>query len=484
MRTQLITILLLFGLLSGCGLISPLPSESPPPSSPVVSPPAPSPADTVLVPDNLSAGDPYASELGNRGYDVQRYTLRLILDPQESTIDGQALIEARSTQDRLKQISLDLVGLEVRGILLGDAPVEFWRQEGKLFIDLPQALSTGTAFSLTVSYGGAPAQQPSHYIPFVSHLGLFFTPPDILFVAAEPDGARYWYPVNDHPRDKATYRFELTVPAKLVGVANGQLMAVQKDLPRAFPDGRAGDLYSWEHNYPVASAFVTVAAGPYELEEGKSPAGLFLRNYVLPDQRAAFDQAATHVGEALDWMSERFGPYPFEAFGYVTVSGLGASLETQTMVLISQEGGLNETTMVHEMAHMWFGDWVSLDTWGQMWRSEGFATYVSVLWSTRDHPDQLDQTMAEMAQQFQDHPSNYPLDNPPPAQLFGRDSYLKGAAFLHALHKEMGDDAFFQGVRTYISRYGGSTATDADFRAVMEEAAGRSLEGVFSEWFK
>src|SRR5690606_1681029 len=103
-----------------------------------------------------------------------------------------------------------------------------------------------------------------------------------------------------------------------------------------------------------------------------------LRHYVFPENEQAFETVQPQVADMIEFMSERFGPYPFEAFGFVQVLGNGVSLETQTMVLLSEEAGVG--AMAHELAHMWFGDWVSLDSWSDIWRNEGFATYVSALW--------------------------------------------------------------------------------------------------------
>jgi aminopeptidase N len=275
----------------------------------------------------------------------------------------------------------------------------------------------------------------------------------------------------------------LSVPEGLTGVANGVLVETRTGVPEALPDGTAGDLYVWEHDYPVATALVTVAVGDYVRLESVSPGGIPLRHYVFPERQAEFEKVEPTLGEMIDWMSELFGPYPFEAFGFVTVTGLGASLETQTMVILS-EGSINDSTMSHEMAHMWFGDWVNLDSWGTMWRNEGFATYVSIMWQLRDSPEDLNQRMEEITRSVLENDSGYPLNNPPPAQLFGSDSYVKGAAMVHALRQEVGDEVFFDGLRTYFERYGDGTASDAEFQAVMEEAAGVSLDAFFEQWFE
>lgn len=412
--SALATVVLLIGtILAGCG------TSQPDEDTTATSEPS------VSIPENLSAGDPYAPELGNTGFDVQRYTLELALDPSVAFVDGHVTIDATSTMDGLDQVTLDFVGFEISEVSWVGTLLPFSRQGDKLIVDLPEPLSTGAPFALHIVYGGEPVREASDYVPFASHLGLHYPSDDSLFVASEPDGARYWFPSNDHPRDKATFRFELSVPEGLTGVANGVLVETRTGVPQAFPDGAAGDLYVWEHDHPVATALVTVAVGDYQRLESVSPDGVPLRHYVFPERQVEFENVEATLGEMIDWMSELFGPYPFDAFGYVTVAGLEASLETQTMVILAEEL-INEDMMSHEMAHMWFGDWVNLDSWGAMWRNEGFATYISLMWQTRDAPEELEQKMEEITQSVLESDSGYPLNDPPPAQLFGRDSYEKG----------------------------------------------------------
>jgi aminopeptidase N len=247
------------------------------------------------------------------------------------------------------------------------------------------------------------------------------------------------------------------------------------------PGDQPGDLYVWEENAPVATYLATIAVGNYQLLEDRSSSGVQLRNFIFPEDREEFAPLEPKVGEMLDWMSNYLGPYPFETFGYVTVKGLGASIEAQTLVILD-ENSIDEETMVHELAHMWFGDWVSLNSWGEIWRNEGFATYFALLWVTRDNPALLEQRIADFERGISGQPEAVPLLNPPVENMFGVNSYVKGAIAIHALRIEMGDKAFFQGLRSYFQIYGGGTASEAEFQAVMEQAAGKSLESFFQKW--
>ena len=423
--------------------------------------------------DPRGIGDPYMPELGNRGYDVRRYTLRFTLDPATPYVMGETVIEAESTVDPLRELSLDFIGFEMTSLLVDGMPASYTRTDRKIIIDLPFGRLAGAPFTITVAYRGEPRPFHSPYIPAADSLGFVFPGDGSLFAFSEPDGARAWFPANDHPRDKATFRLELTVPTGLTAVANGELVETV--------DLDAQTRFVWEHNYPMATYLATVAVGNYVLRESVADNGVPLRSYLFPDAVAAFDAYAGINEAALAWMSALFGPYPFETYGYVTVNLPGVSMETQSLVLLSTQM-IGRRTMVHEMAHMWFGDWVSLDSWGEMWRNEGFATYVQIMWENRDDPEGLELEMAGVAARVEENGNGYALSNPPPASLFGYETYFKGAMLAHALRQTVGDEAFFGGLRAYFARYGGGVASQAQFQAVMEEYAGISLTPFFAQW--
>ena len=425
-----------------------------------------------------TSGDPFAPGLGNGGYFVQHYLLRLALDPDSPSVQGVATLDLISAQDGLQQLSLDFVGFTVTGAAVDGLAVTTVREGQKLVVTLPQSLPAGVSFTLSIGYEGTAVQEPSPFLGFFDHLGLIYPGDGTVYAFNQPDGARYWFPANDHPRDKATYRFEITVPQGLTGIANGTLI---DRFGQPMPDGSAGETFVWDHPYPMATNLATVAAGPFRRIDGQSPAGVPLRHYVLPELETDFLAIEPQIGPALDWLAERLGPYPFDSFGFVTVNGTRLSLETQGLVLLSSRT-INENIMAHEIAHMWLGDWVSIDSWGDLWRNEGVATYLAALWETRDSPAALDAYVIRTADHVAATTTGYALNDQPPGQLFSSDTYFNSALLFHRLRNEMGDAAFFNGLRLFIARYGGSSADQAAFQAAMEEAAGFTLGYVFDLW--
>lgn len=423
-------------------------------------------------------GDPYAPELGNQGYFVQHYTIRLRLDPSTPFIYGVVTIEAISNQPGLREIALDFVGFDVTALTVDSQVATHFRDGPKLVVSLPATYGAATPFRLDIAYEGEPLRQQSPYMSVLNHLGLTYPGNNAIYAFNEPDGARFWFPGNDHPRDKATFRFEITAPLGLTAVANGNLRTRYE---QPLPSGRAGETFIWEHSFPMATYLAQVAVGDFVEITGTSPGGVPLRHFVQPHLVTAFQPLADISGDAIDWMSGLFGPYPFEAFGYVTAAAPSFSLETQTTVLLSDQM-LFESIAIHEMSHMWFGNWVSLYSWSDMWRNEGFATYIEAVWATNDNPATLDAYMESVRIQANANSTGYDLDELPPEFLFSSDSYNKGAVMIHDLRRVVGDDAFFRGLRLYFQTYGGSTATQADFRQVMAAAAGYPLDNFFEPW--
>ena len=445
------------------------------PTRPVVSPAAPTAAIGAHAFPLASIGDPYAPELGNSGYDVQDYNIQINLDPAAGfQVEAVVSLTALAAHPSLKEFSLDFIGYEIDRLSVNGSPAKYRRDGAKLIITFPTPPNDGDPFTAEISYHGEAERQPSRFVPFIPSLGLLYPDGKTIFIASEPDGARYWFPNNDHPRDKAQFRFEVTVPPGMTAAANGTQVDHQ-----TLESGEG--FFVFEHAYPMATYLATIAVGAYQRIDTRSPAGIALRDYVLPEYMADAEEAFSVTGEALDWMSELFGPYPFETYGHVVVMETGFALETQTLTSMAYTM-LRENVVIHELAHMWFGDWVSLDSWGEMWRNEGFATYLEVMWEYRDDPDGFEEETERMRISIENSPQLEPLNALSPGNLFGYESYVKGAVVVHALRMEIGDDAFFEGLKLYFQRFGGGAASDADFQAVMEEAGGKDLDAFFTKW--
>ncbi|MBN1230462.1 MAG: M1 family metallopeptidase [Anaerolineales bacterium] len=424
-------------------------------------------------PDNVL--DPYAPELGTVGIDVLHYTIRNKIDPTELySLSGSVSIKAKTLLP-IDEIWLDFVGFDVQEITLDSKEVPFAREGGKLVISSPEVINAGEAFDLEIAYDGEADLKTSRYVDFEDHVGLFYPDGESMFVLSEPDGARFWYPCNDHPQDKAEFRFEFEVPAGYTAVSNGEMIQ-----HNTLENG--DEYFVWEHNSPMATYLATVAVDKFELIEGTSPNGVHLRSYATTDTAALMRSKTKYIGEAIDWMSEHFGEYPFDQFGYVIVRAEGVSLETQTIVLLDDDM-IDDCVLVHEMSHMWFGDWVSLDSWGEIWRNEGFATFFHLYYDNRNNEDIFGEDISHYeSMMYGEETNTQPLNDISPENMFGWEAYFKGAVAVYHLRELVGEDAFYKGLQTYFERYGGSVASDEEFFTVMEEISGMSLQDYYNEW--
>jgi aminopeptidase N len=319
-----------------------------------------------------SIGDPYYPLLGNGGYDAQHYTLDLAVDVVHNSIAGTMTMEARATQD-LGRLSLDFAGFRIGAVMVDHTPASYSRQSHKLLITLPRAVAAGQQMEIAVTYAGVPT-----VIATPSGDGGWHGTGTGSFVTSEPDGAEGWFPVNDHPLDKATYTFRITVPKPFMAVANG--------LPQATVAHGDAITYTWQERYPMASYLAEVAIRRFTAQQSSGPGGLPLLSYYPPALVARAQSVFARLPQMIAYFESILGPYPFEAYGGIVAdTRLPYALETQTRTLYgrsilgyipdrAQEG------ISHELAHQWFGDSVSLKTWQDIWLNEGFATYMSWLW--------------------------------------------------------------------------------------------------------
>lgn len=460
--------------------------SSPDPSAPPAVAPGSPPAETPTLPGEPSAGgaglgDSLYPDLGNAGYDVEHYTLELdVRDVDTSELAGVATIRAVASDD-LASFNLDLSGLDVSAVDVDGAAAEFRRDGRELTVTPAVPLRAGAGFTVSIEYGGVPSAVQSRAIPV--RVGWVNPGGGMSYVISEPEGAATFYPVNDHPLDKATYTFRVRVPKPFGVAANGVLTEAVDEGERT--------TYVWEAASPMASYLVTINIAEFELEEEAAPTGLPLRNYYAsglpPETRTAFDRQ----GEMLDFFDDLFGPYPFEVYGAVVMNTpLGTALETQTLSIFGSDVvdiddiSNTENTVAHELAHQWFGNAVSLADWSDIWLNEGFARYAEGLWVERNGgPEALTQWVsAQHAFLAQRAGELTPPAEPPGDNLFNASVYIWGALALHALRLELGDATFFDVLRAYAARFEHGNARTADFIDVAEEVSGRALGDFFATW--
>jgi aminopeptidase N len=431
------------------------------------------PVTVHAAPGAASAGDPITPARGAGGYDVGHYDLDLRIAPGGSPpLAATTTITATATQ-ALSRFDLDLTGLTVSRVTLDGAPAAYTRVPGKLVVSPARPIPRGRSFTVGVTYSGTPKTIDDGLL---GRYGWIRTG-DGTFTGDEPDGANTWFPGNDHPSDKATFGFRVTVPEGLTAVANGDLTSTTRS---------GGSVtYTWRAPDPMATYLAMVDVGRFKVRSGRTPGGVPV--YVAIDSADAelLDSVYKDTVAVTDAWAELFGPYPFGSTGAVVDDApVQFALETQTRPEYVPGMAAISTVIAHELSHQWFGDSVSVTRWSDMWLNEGFATYAEWLWAERTDPhDTVRHRFASLYSQA----GSADLWKVAPAapgrsKLFGRAVYDRGAMTLQALREKVGDDRFFAILRAWTAEHRHGNATTAQFIALAQRVSHTDLSRLFQVW--
>jgi len=432
--------------------------------------PSPAWAAEPFTPGSAGLGDPFFPLAGNGGYDVGHYSLQLGYDPATRRLDGTATIQATATQN-LSRFDLDLRGFDIVRLEVDGQAAAFTRDGQELVITPASGLPAGQAFTVTIRYVGEPSVVTD---PDQSIEGWVPTD-DGAFVVGEPQGSPGWYPVNDNPRDKATYDLAVTVPEGLTVLANGVLLSQTTS--------GGATTWVWRESSPMAPYLSTATLGRFDLTQYRLASGT--PAYVAVDPTLSTSSVLKKLPEIVEFYSSIYGPYPFDAAGAVVddAKNVGYSLETQTKPVFDRKP--DEATLAHELSHMWYGDSVTLSEWPDIWLHEGFATWSEWIWS--EHQGN------KSAHQWFNTLYNTPAQNtafwtPPPAvpgtpvYLFNGTIYNRGGMTLQALREKVGDPVFFHILRDWAAEHRYGNATTPEFIALAERDSGMDLQHFFDVW--
>lgn len=410
--------------------------------------------------------DPFFPGFGNRGYDVRRYELDLDVDAARQALRGRARLAVRATRG-LAELALDLRGLTVDAVRVDGAAARFGRSAGKLRVRPASPIAAGRTFRVDVAYHGRPRgidDPTAGTAPPIPRLG-WLSWRDSSYVVSEPVGAANWFPVNDVPTDKASYRVAVTVEKPYTAVGNGRLRSVT-DL-----GGRRR--FVWEQAQPMASYLAIVDVDRYGAERLVGTNGVPILNYLTPNTPEYTRSSLRAVPAMMAFFEARLGRYPFDAYGAVMVRdpSLYYALETQGRSTFAV-GRVDEATVAHELAHQWFGDSVTVARWRDLWLAEGFATYLELLWDNRFDGPGFDLAMRRLHAYVVANEVG-PAVVSRPEDIFADNTYYRGALVLYALRESVGDPAFFRTLRAWHDAYRGGNATTAQFVDLAARVTGR-----------
>ncbi|MEU8782747.1 M1 family metallopeptidase [Streptomyces sp. NPDC048637] len=436
-----------------------------------------------MKPQQVSAAgpDPYFPDHGDPRYQVHHYELDLAYRPVPNHLSGSARLSALTGTGPLTEIALDLAAFKIQRVRLDGRAARYTHRSGKLRIRPAKALAPGTAFTVEVHYTGNPRPAPSPW----GGLG-WEELTDGALVASQPVGAPSWYPCNDRPADKASYRMSITTPSPYTAVAGGRLVS---RTPRA-----SSTTWVYEQPAPTSTYLVALSLGKYTAVPLTSPAPggqplvpqtAFVPARLLP----LFSWDFGRQGLMMQFFQEVFGPYPFGEYTVVvTDEELDVPVEAQAMATFGAnhlDGARTwERLIAHELAHQWFGNSVSVADWQHIWLNEGFAKYAEWLWSehagARTAAEHADATHAALATR----PQDLRLAGPGRDLMFDDRLYARGGLTVHALRCALGEAAFFRMLKDWATEHRHSAVTTADFTAHAQQYAAAPVDELFRAWLR
>ncbi len=464
---------------SGEAAPSSSPSTTTAPPTTTAAPTTTGPADTDAALTTTPAptraeglGDSFYPFLGNPGYDVLHYKIKLEVGWRSNHITAMTSITAQATED-LESFNLDLSGLEVHMVNVDGVRAGFTRSGHELTVRPDSPLAAGSPFEVVLHYSGSPETLEDPGVPFLE-LG-WQRRDDAIFTVSEPSGSMTWFPSNNHPTDKATYEIEVAVPSGLTAASNGILAS------KTINNGKT--TYTWRMDDPMATYLAAVYIGDFDrIDHGSLyDGGPVIRDYVPSDSPPEIQQALSVTPKVIEFLEGLLGPYPFEAYGTIVMPfPLGFALENQTLS-VHGPATIGPGIIAHEVAHQWLGNSVSPDDWSEIWMNEGFATYLHLMFEAEHFDGDLDATMAAI------HARLISSGAVPPKgieveELLGRSVYYRGAATLHALRGHAGDETFFEILRTHYDRSAGGTTNTEEFLELVDELAGPEAVDLVESW--
>jgi aminopeptidase N len=448
------------------------------------------------------------------GVQVQHYVFALELSDTNDEIRGEATVTIRFTNDGLTSFFLDLAtpangkGMTTTAVVSDSAPLRYTHTDNRLTITLPRPSKTSELKQFTVRYHGIPADGLRTGVNKYSER--------CFFSWNWPDKAREWLPMIDHPSAKATSEFIVTAPNKYMVVANGLL---QSEI--SLGDGR--NRTHWKQSVPIASWLNAIGVEQFAVHHAGFVRGVELQTWVAHQELdAGIARFETISRNALEFFSDRIGPYSYEKLANVTAPFDGGATEHASVIFYGDGGTRvgatpqpaaaptptpapsnrgravqpaasapsvpgSGGTIAHEIAHQWFGNSVTESDWDDAWLSEGFATYFAALYDEhyvgRDAFVRSVQSMFGRARAAAQ--TEKPLVHENISDLRGVIPplvYQKGGSVLHVLRGQVGTEAFWTAIRKYYRRHQNGLASSADLQRAFEETSGQNLEWFFTQW--
>ncbi len=430
---------------------------------------------------SVGGGDPYFPADGNGGYDVRHYAVVDTYLPDTDRLTGRTTVTAVARR-RLTAFHLDLA-LTPDAVLVDGARAAYRKvSKHDLRVAPRTPVRSGERFRVVVRYHGRPASVRADGV--TPGVDLWFHEPGETAAMGEPQNGPWWFAANEIPADKATFDVTVRVPRGQQAVSNGTLLG------RSRRDGLTA--WHWRADEPMTTYLAFFVAGRFDVRTvtvAGRPYTYAVSRRLSTDEQAAARDVLDRTPGIVDWLGQQLGHYPFATSGGVVVDlAAGYSLETQTRPTYpwgAFEGTDAEDTalVVHEQAHQWFGDDVSLRRWQDLWLNEGFATYEEWAYDEAHGGAGVD---ARLRDEYDGgHEPGFwevQVSDPTPALMWSTAVYERGAMMLAALRNVVGDADLDALLRQWVVAHAGRNATGDQFRALAEDVSGQDLTDFFAHW--
>ena len=410
-------------------------------------------------------------------FDIKYYALDLIPNPTTSILIGTVKVVGEVLSTSLDHIELnfwdDMIITDLYSTKAPESILSYTRNNDILSIDLDAIYAQGEQFNLVIAYIGHPQNSPYYSFDF----DVYNNRP-IIWTLSQPYGARAWWPCKDVPSDKAdSVDIRITIPNGFIAASNGKLRETAIE--------GSNTTYWWHEQYPIVPYLVSLAIYPYTVYSDWYIYGdndsMEVQFYVFPDHYNLVQENYAKTVAMIEYYSEVFGQYPFikEKYGHAEFIW-GGGMEHQT---ITSLGGWSESLIAHELAHQWWGDMVTCNSFNHIWLNEGFATYCEALWFEHIYGQGVANDYQMDYNLYLGSGTVY-VEDPLNENIFDVGlSYNKGSWILHMLRYVVGDDVFFNILKTYYEsshQYG--TVTTEEFQIICEQLWGKSLDKFFHQW--
>ncbi len=426
----------------------------------------------------------------NPQIDVINYIFKLDLSDKTDEIVGEATVDVRFLSDGIRELRLDLVkasgelsgkGMSVSAVSSDGKSLEYRHENNAIFIMLPSPSKANQRTEYIIKYKGEPASG----LKIANNKYGERT----FFSDNWADKGRNWLPTVDHPSDKAMCEFIVTAPNHYQVVSNG-LKIEETDLP----DHKRRT--HWKQSVPIASWLYVLGVARFAVQYVDEFQGKSIQTWVYhQDRDKGFYDFGYITKEALAFYSDRIGPFSYEKLANIQSNSVSGGMEAASAILYSENSVTGDRSIrwrnvvIHEIAHQWFGNAVTEYDWDEIWLSEGFATYFTLLFLEHQYGrdafvEGLKSSKTSVDAFYKKNP-DYRIvhDNLKDMKdVTTSQIYQKGSWTLHMLRGVVGTENFWKGIRIYHQKYRDSNATINDFRRVMEEASGKDLSGFFEQW--